>query len=219
MVEAIAAHEAFARILPVDQTFQLLQVRVATDAQLARGVDRGAHVVLDALDAVLGLGMRRQPLRQTTAAALLADALQHAEHGRHLAHVVAHTRRVAHAELVGLILVVTAELQEQHLHPGVRERHERARLVGDDHAQAEPEPDQLLLAHALHGVARGDVADLVSDHAGELRFVLDVRAQAARDEDLAARKRECVDRGIVDDGKRPRQLRALGVRSHLLADT
>ena len=41
---------------------------------------------------------------------------------------------------------------------------------------------------------RGDVADLVAEHAGELRFVVQEREDAARYVDVAAGQRERVDR-------------------------
>ena len=51
----------------------------------------------------------------------------------------------------------------------------------------------------LRRVARGDVADLVTEHAGQLGFVVEIREDAARHVDVAARQRERVDRGTVDD--------------------
>ena len=58
----------------------------------------------------------------------------------------------------------------------------------------------------LRGMTRGDVADLVAEHAGQLRLVVQIRQDAARDVDVAARQREGVDRGAVDNGERPRQV-------------
>ena len=58
-------------------------------------------------------------------------------------------------------------------------------------------------------MARGDVADFVAEDSDELRFVVEIRQDAARDVDEPARQRKRVDRGRVDDGKAPRQVRAL----------
>ena len=61
----------------------------------------------------------------------------------------------------------------------------------------------------LGRVPRVDVADLVAEHAGHLGLGVEVREQPARDVDVAARQRERVDVGLVDDGEVPRQVRPL----------
>ena len=67
-------------------------------------------------------------------------------------------------------------------------------------------------------MARGDVADLVAEHAGQLGLVVQIREKAARHIDVSAGQRERVDRGAVDDGERPRQVGAMRVARELLAD-
>jgi hypothetical protein len=54
------------------------------------------------------------------------------------------------------------------------------------------------------------MADLVTEDARELRFVVKERHDAARQIDVPARQRKCVDGGLVDHGKVPRQIRTLG---------
>ena len=60
-----------------------------------------------------------------------------------------------------------------------------------------------------HRVPSGHVADLVPEHAGQLRLVVQVRQDAARDVDEAAGQRERVDGGHVHDRELPGQVRAL----------
>ena len=77
---------------------------------------------------------------------------------------------------------------------------------------------QHALALLLLQVLRGDVADLVAEHGGEVRLVLEVRQDAARDVDVAAHGREGVDVVGVDDREVPLELGPLADRGELLAD-
>jgi hypothetical protein len=52
---------------------------------------------------------------------------------------------------------------------------------------------------------RGDVADLVAEHAGQFGLVVEKRQDAARDVDESARQCERVDRRLIDDGELPRK--------------
>ena len=54
------------------------------------------------------------------------------------------------------------------------------------------------------------VPDLVAEHAGELRLVAQERQDPAGDVDVSARKRERVDRRLIDDGEVPRQVGPFG---------
>ena len=65
---------------------------------------------------------------------------------------------------------------------------------------------------------RADVADLVAQHGRELRLVLYVGQDAARDVDVAALGRKGVDVVGVDDREMPLEFRARGVRGEFLAD-
>ena len=65
----------------------------------------------------------------------------------------------------------------------------------------------------LRRVPGRHVADLVAEHAGKLRLVVEVRQDAARDVDVSARQRERVDRRLIDDGKMPRKVGTLATRA------
>ena len=82
----------------------------------------------------------------------------------------------------------------------------------------EAELRELGLGDLLRRVPRGDVADLVADHARELRLVRHVGHQAAGHVDVPAGERERVHRRVVDDVELPGQRGPLGLRGHLLAD-
>jgi hypothetical protein len=73
-------------------------------------------------------------------------------------------------------------------------------------------------AHALARVARGDVRDLVSEHAGELVLGVQETEQPARDVHVAARQRERVGLGLVGHRELPGALGPLGHGRELLAD-
>ena len=65
----------------------------------------------------------------------------------------------------------------------------------------------------LRRVPRGDVRDLMAQHAGQLRLVVEIRQDAARDVDEAAGQRKRVDRRVIDDRERPRQVRPVRQRA------
>ena len=69
----------------------------------------------------------------------------------------------------------------------------------------------------LRGVPRRDVPDLMAQHAGQLGLVVQIRQDAARDVDEAAGQRERVDRRMIDDGERPRQVRPMRQRARAAA--
>ena len=73
-------------------------------------------------------------------------------------------------------------------------------MVIDDRAEdCRAEAGDEAVAVALGAVAGRHVADLVGDHAGELRLVIGERHQAARDMDVTAGQSEGVDCGAVED--------------------
>jgi len=71
---------------------------------------------------------------------------------------------------------------------------------------------------ALRRVARDDVADLVAEHARQLRLVAGERQQAAAGVDVAARERERVDDVAVEDGEGEVLVPQLGRVLHPVAD-
>lgn len=62
------------------------------------------------------------------------------------------------------------------------------------------------------------MANLVSDHLGQLGFAVQVRQQPARDEDEASRIGKGVHRRVVEHVEFPRQVRTLGLGRHRRAD-
>ena len=90
--------------------------------------------------------------------------------------------------------------------------------TGDDGTEDHAELRELGARHLRCSVTRGDVRDLVAQDAGQLVFGVDALEHAARDVDVAARKRHRVDHRRVDDGEVPRQMRTIRCRSDALAD-
>ena len=153
--------------------------------------------------------MRRQPVRHAVAIGSFGDPRERRQERRHLVGIPSAARRVFGAQRVGLQLVVAPELEKQHAEARLREVAERPHLrhedAADQHAKRRAHAARVLLRR----VARGDVADLVAEHADELRFVVEIRQDAARDVDEPAGQRERIDRRRIDDRKAPRQVRAL----------
>ena len=120
-------------------------------------------------------------------------------------------------QLVRLQLVVAAVFQEQHAERLPSRSDRRAARRNEDAQRAErgDAADAFVLPRRM---PRGDVADLVAEHAGQLRFVVEKRQDAARDVDEAARQRERVDCRLIDDGELPGQVRPLGELRELEAD-
>ena len=126
-------------------------------------------------------------------------AVEPGEEARHRARIVAGRRHVADGEKVGLVLLI----------PGVAPEIEVGALLGefgkpldaDRREGADPGLGDHRMAVALGGVAGRHVADLVSEHAGELGLVAGQRQQAAGDVDIAPRQREGVDDVAVEHGE------------------
>ena len=117
---------------------------------------------------------------------------------RHRRRVEAGAAQVAHAQRVGLELV-RARIA-LHVGTGSEVRDVRDGLVVDDRVDdCRTEAGDEAVAVTLGAVAGGHVADLVGDHACELRLVVGERHQAARDMDVAAGQGEGVDLRAVED--------------------
>ena len=69
----------------------------------------------------------------------------------------------------------------------------------------------LALLDRVDGVLADDVADLMSQDAGQLRFVLREAERAARDVDEPARRRERVDAVGIEHDECPVQIRPIGL--------
>ncbi len=174
--------------------------------------------------AVAGIGMGRHEGRQPVAGAV-AHPPQRVIGGRDLARIPTRLGRVLDPQLVGLGLVIAAVAQEHEPERLLRHIAVTGQRRRDDRAHQQADARHLLAGDLARGVARGDVADLMAHDPGELGLGVEVRQDAARDVDVAARHREGIDRRVVDHGEMPvqiGQLRDLGElhphRGHVLLD-
>ena len=127
MQEHVAADDAVFRIVAEDDAVDAREIAVAIDDP--RALAAGAHFLhrlADARRAVLGLRMRRQPVRHAVAIGHLRNPRERRQERRHLVRIPSARRRVLRAQRVGLQLVVAAELEEQHAEAALREIAERA---------------------------------------------------------------------------------------------
>ena len=143
--------------------------------------------------------------------------LQRRDHADHGLGVVAGLREIARAETVGLELGLAAIAADDRLAGHVGEVGKR-RHAGEDRGCGAREAGEHALALLLLQVLRGDVADLVAEHGREVRLVLEVRQDAARDVDVPAHGREGVHVVGVDDREVPFELGHLADRGELVAD-
>ena len=193
----------------------------AGDSRASRHVCRetlGLDLGLDALGAIRGGGMGGEPRGQAALAAGLPQPVEHGEDFDHLARVVVLARHVAQAEIVGLLLVVAAELEEHELHPRLGEIPELGELRADDHPRHEAERRELGLGDLGDGVAGRHVADLVPDHRRELGLGIEMGQDAARHVDEAAGQGERVHRRVVDHAEGPGEARPLAFRGQALPE-
>ena len=77
----------------------------------------------------------------------------------------------------------------------------------------EPDATRRRARVLLRRVPRGHMGDLMAQHAGQLRLVVEIRQDAARDVDEAAGQRKRVDRRVIDNRERPRQIRPVRQRA------
>ncbi len=164
------------------------------DVFVARRKDRG-DFFLRSFDAIGRRRMGGENLRDR-AGLLLFIGSDFFEEGDEGVRIVAGLVHVLQAEVIGFAFINARELQEGHrdreLHalidgvasPGVRDENHRG-----DHGHL----DHVLMGGLLGAVARADVGDFVSHHAGEFGFFVGVENQAAVDVEEAAREREGVD--------------------------
>ncbi len=212
MQEQIAADDPFFGVVAEHHAVDTCKIAVAVErpgptftARRSHFADRLAH----ALGAVLGLRVRRQPVRRSVAIGRLGNPRERRQKLGHLLRIPSTLGRVRGAQRVGLQFVVSSKLQEQDAGAGLGEIGKRPYLrdkdAADEHAELSAHPARVLLSR----MACGDVPDLVPEHAHELRFVVEIRQDAACDVDVPAGKRKGVDRGRIDNGKAPGQIRPL----------
>ena len=118
--------------------------------------------------------------------------------------------------MVGLRLIVAAELEHQQPDTGLEDAAERPDLRRQDLPHAQPQLCQRRLGHLASAVASRHVPDLVPQHAHRLGLGVHVREDSARQIDETARQRERVHGSVVEHPESPRQAGALTGRRHAL---
>ncbi len=156
--------------------------------------------------------VERKPGRELPPPREVAHLLQGRERDGHVGRIEAPGPRIFDAQGVRLVLVVAAVFQEEDLEAGPGQPGVLGELLADHAADGEADLGQLLLAHLAHGVTGVDVADLVAEDRGQLRFRAHHGQDAAGDVDRASRDGEGVDDRAVEHGEAPGQAgpRALG---------
>ncbi len=155
--------------------------------------------------------MRREEARDA-APGPLAEPTEGAEEARTLGPVVAREPGVAHAGQVSFALGVPTVAQEEQLcarPPVVQDplSHAPSPDGPAEHGRAEqPELSELRPRRLHRGVPPEDVPDLVPEHDGQLRLVLEVGHQPTGDVDVTARQRERVGDGRVEHPERERRV-------------
>ena len=198
MGERPAANEPVLRRIAVDHAVDPSEVGIAGTVAAefgARGLGGLPHAVGRAR-------MAREEARRRFLPPRPGHRLIERGHGSHRLQKTRHRRRieaaaaqVAHAQHVRLQLL-RARIP---FHVGAGRELREIGIAVDDHAeQCRAEVRDHAVAVALGAVARRHMADLVGDHAGELRFVVGERHQAARDMDVAAGQGEGVGFGAVE---------------------
>src|SRR5260370_34110296 len=108
--------------------------------------------------------MSRQPLGELSSLAGLAHVVEKDEQVLHYSNVVSALARVAKSELVGLIFVFPAELEEQKVEPGAEHLIGLADCRAQERSNAEAKLSQLLFAELVDRMARRDVTNLMAHH-------------------------------------------------------
>ena len=221
-----------------------LAERDAVDgAQVARPAVVGIAALVAGRDpadvgqALVVAGVRGQPVRARRRRAALGPGLvggeallvlEHADDVDHVLRVVAVARQVFGAQLVGLQFLFAAVRGD--VARGHALRHLAGQVGGAGHARRafqhraqhrgrqHAEPGVLLARGALRAVARGDMADLVADDAGQFGFAVHVGHDAARDVDKAAGQGEGVDLRAVEHREGPGQVGAVRLAGELLPE-
>ena len=202
MQEAAAAHEAFARILAIDDVVDGGEIGLAVAlAAFGRGVLPGGG--LRVLHALRRRRMRRQEVLRARIERGLAGlqfgvALHRGQEARRAIGIEMRARRNADADAVGLEFLRAREARHRQLGLGQRQRGQIGIVahVGDD---AGDDGGLARLVLADRGVLGQHMRHLVAQHRGQFRGVAGQRDQAARDIELAGRQREGVHRAGIED--------------------
>ena len=202
MQEAPAAHEAFARVLAIDDVVDRREIVLAIAlAAVRRGVlPRGG---LRPLHALGRRRMRRQKvlrprIERGLAGLHLGIAFHRGQEARRAIRIEMRARRNADADVVGLELLGAREARHRQLRLGERKGGEIGIVAHVGH-DARDDRGLLRLVFADRGVLGQHMRHLVGEHRGQFGGVAGKRDQAARDVELAGRQRERVDRAGIED--------------------
>ncbi len=227
MLEQAAAHDSLPRVVAEQHAVDIVEIGLAPDAGLGGPGGGGfLHRLVDTLDrarmrrhdVVFVHRSRRQPLHLGLDDALLA---QRAEERHHALRVIAGAAHVADAERVRFELLRARVGLDRHGGDRLPHLHDFLRQAEGgraDRARQKPELRHLDRRQTLGGVARVDVADLMRNDAGQLRFVARQDQQAARHVDEPARQREGIDDRGVEDRELVGKLLVFGEARQRLAD-
>ena len=214
LLVAPGVHRGHAPVVGVVGRLVALQARDAALVFLAPVIARtqllrGTPVGVDAL-------LRGRVAREQAAQPVLSWSLRQLHEGFLQSHralrVIAGTRHVLHAVVIRFQFRLAAVARLDQRAADLRSL-QREILVGAvrrrDAEYREADVEQRAGLLGLRAVACRGVHDLVAQHRGELRFVLELHQQAAVDRDLAPGQRPGVGRGIVQHHEFVGQLRAL----------
>jgi len=220
MVKGVGLNVALARILAEDQAVDARQILGTVDCKTAArelGLPFPGFVP-HRPDAIFGIGVGREPLRQTAAGAPLVHALKGLEKGGHTVGVVEGFARVLDTQVVRLPLIITAEFEKKHADAETGDIGVLPELFREHRTEREPDLGQLLLGIVIRGMARGDMTQLVAENTGQLGLVVEIGENAARHIDVAARHSKGIDHIGIEDLERIGQIRTVRYLGHLLTN-
>ena len=230
MDELTAFDHALRRVVAISQPVDPGEegIAIGDAATDARGL-RGRH---GALHAAGRIGVGRCPFGNAGIVAALDPRIERVLHrqalqdGCHRARIIARLVEIADTEFVGFEFLRTREFQRQQLRTlqcGLADLLPKPAIAEQDARQ-----DGTCCAKqriALRGglaalrMARGDMADLVPEHAGQFGFIVHQRDQLARRVDIATGDRESVVHRAVEQRNRERFARIAkpGLNRNVLA--
>jgi hypothetical protein len=163
MEELVAAHDAVFRPVPEHQSLDPLEILIAVERPRFGGHKLPRHG-FGLHHARPGIGMSGQPVRHA-AFAQSVDARQRGKKARHAGRIVARARSVLDAKAIRFELRFPAVPQEQHAQTGGTQIGKRRGARHEDAEDREADAGLRLPRVGLGGMARGDVANLMTEHA------------------------------------------------------
>ena len=163
---------------------------------------------LNFLHAVGRCWMRREPVGHTLAAAAgLVEPRERVQHARHARGIPSRARRVLTPRRSACSSSSRPYFRKSTPSAVSATPLKRPRLRHEDTEEGEADACARRLRVLLRGVTRRHVADFVTEHAGQLRLVVEERQDAARQVDVSARQRKRVHRRRIDHSEVPGQIR------------